>query len=608
MVRAERQAAAPTGAQRMEAADPATRFREAVALIRDAEIGRGTYIEAPFGRRLICYADLTATGRHLEFVDRWLDGVRPLYANTHTTISASARAMTEVREEARRVVARAVNAGPRDVVVFTGSGATCAVNELVGVLGLRIPEPLEREYGFARQIPPERRPVVLVGPYEHHSNELPWLESIAEVVEIDLDAAGRVDLQDLARQLARFAERPLKIGALSAASNVTGVLTDVAAVARILHDGGAYACFDYAAAGPYVPIDMHPADPAERIDALFLSTHKFPGGPAGSGVLVAHRDLFRCRVPVRPGGGTVEFVSAAAHESVDYVHRLDEREEGGTPAILGDVRAAVAFLVKEMAGPAEILRHEVALARRACDRLRQHPNIRLLGSHELPRLSILSFNVQGLHHDLVATLLDHLFGIQNRAGCSCAGPYGHRLLGIDPPRSEKYRRLIAEGFNGIRPGWVRASLPYYAAEDEIEFILRAIEFVADHGLDFVPAYRLGWGDGVWRAIGRPNVTMRPLDLTVQALRDVALRPPPPVDQHRLSEAEIAAERARYFDEARVLADRLRERWTREPPRWNEPTGRADIDELVSFRYVHTDWPGAVPRSPAVELPENVGPA
>jgi selenocysteine lyase/cysteine desulfurase len=348
-------------------------FDQMAARVRRGEIGRRTFVCTPFGRRLVTYADLTATGRALAPVEALVAAARPLYANTHTAISTTGRVTTRLRESAREAIARTVNAGPDDVVLFVGSGATSAVNKLVGLLGLRISEPLERAYGLSRHIPADERPVVLVSPYEHHSNQLPWLESVAEVVEVDLDADGQVDLADLDRKAARYAGRPLRVGAFSAGSNVTGALTDVRAVARVLHGRGFLACADYAAAGPYVPIDMHPADPAERLDAIVVSTHKFAGGPEGSGILVAHRDLFRSRTPERPGGGTVEYVAAFDRLSVDYTERLAEREEGGTPDILGDVRAGLAFLVKEALGPEAILAHETALAERAMARLRRPP-------------------------------------------------------------------------------------------------------------------------------------------------------------------------------------------------------------------------------------------
>jgi selenocysteine lyase/cysteine desulfurase len=429
---------------------------------------------------------------------------------------------------------------------------------------------------------------VLVGPYEHHSNELPWLESVADVVEVELAADGGVDLEDLRRKLAQYAARPLKIGAFSAASNVTGILTDVPALARVLHQGGALAVLDYAAAAPYVPIDMHPADPDARIDALVLSTHKFVGGPQASGILVTSRALCRSATPERPGGGTVDYVGGVDRASIDYSRRIEEREEGGTPAIVGDVRAGVAFLVKEMLGPERILAHETALAAHAMARLCRHPRIRILGPTAPERLAILSFNVEGLHHDLVSVLLDHLFGIQNRAGCACAGPYGHRLLGIDRRRSELYRRQIARGNLGIKPGWVRLTLPFYASEEDLEFLLSAVEFVAEHGDAFVPAYRVGWKDGVWRHAEKPVPDMQPLELTVEALAEAAQSFAAGDPEAPLTEQQLRNERARYFREAVQAADDLRARSAAHPPRWNPPTGVAEVDQLVWFKYVDSD--------------------
>ncbi len=552
-------------------------WSEVVTLIRKNEVGRDTAIETPFGRRLLCYADLTATGRFLHFIETWVRCLRPYYANTHTAISSTGRIMGELREQARRVIARSVNAGPDDVVLLVGAGATAAVNKLVGLLGLRAPG--------AWDVAP--RPLVLVGPYEHHSNELPWLESSAEVVEVALGSDGAIDLADLARKLERHADRPLKIGAFSAASNVTGVLTDVPAVAALLRRAGALGVFDYAAAAPYVPIDMHPPG-GLALDAVVLSTHKFIGGPQASGVLVLDRSLCRLSVPERPGGGTVDYVGGIDRGSIDYTRRLEDREEGGTPAIVGDIRAGVAFLVKEMAGAARILAHETELAEQALARLARHPRIHLLGPRALPRLAIISFNIEGLHHDLVSVLLDHLFGIQNRAGCSCAGPYGHRLLGIDRARSERFRQEIARGNLGVKPGWVRITLPFYASAEDIDFILSAVELIADEGEAFVPAYSLSWRDGGWRHRETPAPVSLPLDLTVEALAAATGCAEPGAGDPPLTEPELREARARYLGEARAAARRLRDEAAAAPPRWNPGSGRADLDELLWFRYVHSD--------------------
>ena len=380
------------------------------------------------------------------------------------------------------------------------------------------------------------------------------------------------------------AGRPCEI--FSAASNVTGLLSDVPSIARALHKKGAYAVIDYAASGPYVPIDMHPADPEARLDAIFISPHKFMGGPNASGVLVAHRDLFRTMRPERPGGGTVDYVAGPGPDQIDYVAKLDEREEGGTPSIIGDLRAGVAFLLKDMVGPAHILEHEIALARRALDRLSAHPRIEMYGPTQEPRLSILSFNVKGLHHDFVSTLLDHLFGIQNRAGCSCAGPYGHRLLGIDTARSTLYRTQIAQGNLGIKPGWVRVSLPYYGTDAEIDFVLSAIEFVAEHGDLFLPLYRFGYRDGSWQHIDRPMQDEVPIALTPAALCEAAAHFGDKSPGFTMPTIDLDRERARYLDEARRMATDLAARYRENPPAYAQAIGDKAIDPLIWFRFVH----------------------
>jgi selenocysteine lyase/cysteine desulfurase len=551
---------------------------DVLALLRQNEMGRAASIETPFGRRLLCYADMTASGRFLQMIEGWMARLRPYYANSHTEISTTGTLMTRLREQARGIVRRSLHAGDDDVVLFTGSGATAAVNKLVGLLGLVRPAPEHTGFRIA-DLPRAQRPIVLVGPYEHHSNELPWYESLAEVVEVAETPRGEIDLADLETKLAALAGRPLIIGSFSAASNVTGVLSDVPAVARVLHRHGALAFFDYAACAPYVPIDMHPAgDPGAALDAVFISTHKFVGGPQSSGVLACAKRCLRKSVPDRPGGGTVEFVSYFGRHTIDYVRRLEEREEGGTPAIVADIRAGAAFLVRELMQPALLARHEVEMAREALQRLSRHPRVRVLGPTDLPRLPILSFTVEGIHHDFVSTLLDHLFGIQNRAGCACAGPYGHRLLGLGAEQSLEIRRWVQRGVAGIKPGWTRVTLPPYASPADREFILSAIELVADEAEAFLPLYELGWRDGVWSHRGwRPPPP--PLAISIESILERDAEP----EERALSEAELLRERARYLDEARALAAELRRGAAPAPtPR----TGDPELDAQVWFKFHH----------------------
>ena len=406
------------------------------------------------------------------------------------------------REEARRLIKRCCGAGDEDVLVFCGSGATAAVHTLIDVLNLCIPSDLAARYDLRSRIPEGERPVVFIGPYEHHSNELPWRESIADVVTIHEDADGRIDLAELERRLEEYADRPLRIGSFSAASNVTGLLTDTTAVSTLLHRHGALSFWDFAAAAPYVEIAMsgETDDPLDYKDAVFLSPHKFVGGPGTPGILVAKRRLFHNRVPGRPGGGTVDWVTETTH---GYIEDPEHREEGGTPAIIESIRAGLVFQLREAVGCDAIHDRERAFTRAAIEAWEANPALDVLGPHDAPRLSIISFTVRYddrryLHHDLVVSLLNDLFGVQARGGCSCAGPYGARLLGIQGDLMEHHVRKIEEGCRGLKPGWTRVGFNYFISDAEADFIRRAVDWVATHGWKLLPFYDFDALTGEWR--------------------------------------------------------------------------------------------------------------
>jgi len=430
-------------------------------------IGGGACIVGPFGSKQLLYADYVASGRALSSVEQFiLSNVLPYYANSHTEASFCGGAMTAFRRAARETVAHCCGASDEYAVIFTGSGATAGLNRLVNLLGVTA--------SMAAGV----RPRIIIGPYEHHSNILPWRESGAEIVEIRESASGGPDLDELDAALAGANDR-LMICAFSAASNVTGIVSDVAGLTKRVKAAGAKIVWDYAGAGPYLPIAMRPAA-GVSIDAVVVSPHKFIGGPAASGILIVRHDAVDVRKPTWPGGGTVKFVTPTEH---DYSDSLEVREESGTPNVVGDVRAALAFLVKDAIGLDTMTRRNAELRARALAAWSGIDRLELLGNIQAESLPIFSFRVKDgkggyIHQQLITRMLSDRFGIQARGGCACAGPYVHRLLCIDAEESKLLRRLIAEGDEIRKPGFTRLNFSVLLSDDKVDFVLKSVAQLA----------------------------------------------------------------------------------------------------------------------------------
>ena len=487
------------------------------AYLRDQIVGVDSTFETPFGRRLMVYCDYTASGRCLRFVESYLQSLQRVYANTHTEDDITGRSMSQLLHEAEEAIKASVNAGPNGRIIACGTGATGAIDKLQQIIGVALAPATRKNLqeiiaasdvdgdAFDRGLR-EHQPVVFVGPYEHHSNEISWRQSLAQTVEVQLDASGRIDLANLEELLRDPAyQGRMRIGSFSAASNVTGIRTDVRAVATLLHKYDAIACFDYAACAPYVDIDMNPEplepgdDPA--IDAIFVSPHKFLGGPGSSGVLVFNERIYNRELPPSvSAGGTVDYVGP---DDQDFIRHIEEREKAGTPGVLQTLKAGLVFQIKDRVGVDVINRREHELTQRAMKSWGDNENIEILGNPDPgSRVGIISFNIRSadghyLHHKFVTALLNDLFGIQSRAGCSCAGPYGHRLLDIDRETSERYRHVVQEGYCGMKPGWCRVGLHWVMDDAEADYVIEAIHFIARHGRLFLPLYDFDLSTGTW---------------------------------------------------------------------------------------------------------------
>jgi len=447
-------------------------------------IGIDETFESPYGKKKIIYADWIASGRLYKPIEEKIcETFGPLVGNTHSESSVTGTTMTLAYHQAHQIIKEHVNAGKDDVIITAGSGMTTVVCKFQRLLGLKVPEQLV-DY---LKLPEELKPVVFITHMEHHSNQTTWLETIADVVVIDPNDEGLVNIEDFKIKLEKYKNRRLKIGAFTAASNVTGIEPDYYELSKLIHQYGGYAFIDFACAAPYVKIDMHPADPAAKLDAIFFSPHKFLGGPATPGVLIFDSKLYHNKVPDLPGGGTVDWTNPWGQHK--FVANIEAREDGGTPAFLQTIKAALCIKLKDEMNVEKIRKREEELLKIAFDRLKKIPILHILAANIEKRLGAISFYVENIHYNLIVTLLNDRFGVQVRGGCSCAGTYGHYLLHVDPNRSKIITDKIDQGDLSEKPGWVRMSIHPTMTDEELitalDGIFQIVENIDEWGRDYI---------------------------------------------------------------------------------------------------------------------------
>lgn len=441
-------------------------------------IGTDTTFKTPYGIQKLIYADWIASGRMYKPIEEKLvNDIFPLVGNTHSESSITGTSMTKAYKFTKNTIKRHVNASNEDIIILAGFGMTAVVNKLQRILGLRLSEQLHKYIS----IPKEDIPLVIVTHMEHHSNQTSWIETIADVEVIKPNEKGLVDLNNLEEILRKNRHRKLIIGAITATSNVTGIITPYYEISELLHKYNGLCFVDFAASAPYIEIDMHPKNAEQRLDAIYFSPHKFLGGPGSSGVLILNSSLYKLKIPDHPGGGTVQWTNPWGEHA--FIEDIEDREDGGTPGFLQAFRIAFAILLKEKMGTDFILKREHELLEIAFNELRKISGLHILANEHEERIGVISFYAEKVHYNLMVKLLNDKYGIQVRGGCSCAGTYGHYLLHVDPTRSKKITEKILSGDLSEKPGWVRMSLHPTMTNEELVFITNAIRDIVKN-IDF----------------------------------------------------------------------------------------------------------------------------
>jgi len=446
---------------------------------RQNTIGVNHQFKSVYGIQNQLYADWIASGRLYRPIEELIcKKIGPLMANTHSFSSETGKASTYAYHEARAIIKQHVNASVDDVLVTTGTGMTGALARLHRIMGLKGKHHLPGS---------SDRPVVFISHMEHHSNQVPWQALDIDVVLVEPDEKLQISLEKLEQQLQKYQDRKFKIGSFTGCSNVTGAIAPYHKLAELMHRHGGLCFVDFAASAPYEAINMHPENPAQKLDAIFFSPHKFLGGPGTSGVLVYDKTLHQNTHPDTPGGGNVKWTNP--WNDYGYHADLETREDGGTPGILQVIRTALCLKLKELMDPKMMKLREKELLDLFYEGVAEFPEIEVLGNREEEHIGCVSFNIRGMHYNLVVRLLNDRFGIQVRGGWSCASSLAHYLFQIDDQQSEKMIQDIENQNLTDKPGWVRVSLHPIMTNEEVQSIVNALGEIICHGEEWARDYQ-----------------------------------------------------------------------------------------------------------------------
>jgi len=397
------------------------------------------------------YFDFTASGLAFRQIENRIHEVLETYANTHSKEASNARTTAYYYEEARKNIAKSFELSKDFIILPSGCGSTAAIKHFQELMGLYIPPATKKRFGFKEDR--KKAPLIIVGPYEHHSNELSFRESLADIIRVKLTKDGLIDLEHLEKILKKNQKREI-IASFCIASNVSGIIIPYKKISKLLRKYNALVCFDAASSSPYINI------PCKYYDAMFISSHKLLGGPSSCGLLVIKKSLIDTSLaPTFSGGGTVKYVNK---DLQIYEESIESREDAGTPAIIQFIRSSLAFKLRDEVGFDFIQQRKEKLFKYLLDELKTVPNLIIYGNQEAKNIGVVSFNIKGFSPYALCEKLSSNADFQTRAGCACAGPYGHDLLGL--------KKVSVEN----RPGWLRVGVHFIQTKDEIKALVDEI--------------------------------------------------------------------------------------------------------------------------------------